>query len=601
MSCNKTLALLILLALVCLSCSRGAPQGTPRLAIIAFEDLSASPELNWAGRAMAGALAYNLAPSPEIQTVMVNSLSEALTSPASEILQGYYSVRQGRIRIVATLENLISAKTKSIFTVEGSESDGLLPLLNQLAKQISPAAQTFGTAKPDAFRAYAEALNARDAQAILSALQTAETSDPHFAAAFLFRAKVLLAEGQRDGALKELAAGRAANPNAIDSAEIDYLVSGLRGDRDGRMKAVEALAGLTPADTHWTRELAELRLAARQFRGAAQAYERLTQIAPDEPDTWNQLGYAYAYALDLANARRALEHYSGMLGTANWNALDSLGEVSFYLGDFGAAEKYFLQARQNNAGRAGDEMLKAAQARLMTGDLPGADQILDGYLRLARPAQRGLAEFEKVQWQFLTGRRKAGMAELARVIPSLDPEQQSLALSQLAVWKLETGSTDQLDQIIAKSEALAHSSRARSLSELCRYIVTGPAASSGSRVADAYAFLFARKFEQALPLLVEMYRQTNPAQDGQIRSLAAWAYVETHHVDAARELVATYPIPLASGDRIFASLAFPRFLQVRAVVLEKEGKSADARQSQDLFVKYSGDLPDVFERKPGNS
>ena len=601
MSFRRLRALIALqLALICVSCRSSGPKGPLRLAIVPFEDLGNSSSLNWAGRGIASALAYDLAPAPEVQTAFLDSISSVLASPATEMVQGYYSASEGRIRLVATLTDLEHASTRSTFAVEGNESAGLLPLLNQLARQISQSAREFGTRSPDAFRAYAEALNGKDPQAILASLDSAEKSDPHFSAVVLFRAKILLAEGKRDEALQALAAGRAASTNTIDSAEFDYLATGIRGDRAGRIKALESLTTLTPADPRWMRELADLQLSERRFTAAAQAFERLTQIDPDDPSIWNQLGYAYSYALDLANAKRALEHYNELLGGQNWNAFDSLGEVSFYFGDFAAAEKYFLQSRQNNAARAEEELLKAAQARLMTGDLPGADGILASSLQLAKPAQRKAAEFEKIQWDFLTGRRKSSIAQLDRLIPSFDPEQQSLALSQLAIWKLETGSNDQLDQIVAKSESLARGPRAKNLSELCRYILTRPQASSGSKAADAYAFLFARKFADALPLLTELYRGTSPSQDGQIRALTAWAYVETNHLKEARDLVATYPMPLASGDPVFASLVFPRFLQVRATVLEKDGNAAAAKQNQDLFVKYAGDLPDVLGGKPNS-
>jgi hypothetical protein len=106
--------------------------------------------------------------------------------------------------------------------------------------------------------------------------------------------------------------------------------------------------------------------------------------------------------------------------------------------------------------------------------------------------------------------------------------------------------------------------------------------------------LFARKYQEALPLLEAAYRETNPSADGQIRSLLAWDYVELGRVDDARKLLALYPIPLAAGDPLFASLVFPRFLYLRGVALEKEGKQAEAKQSRDLYLKYAGDVPDVF-------
>jgi hypothetical protein len=62
----------------------------------------------------------------------------------------------------------------------------------------------------------------------------------------------------------------------------------------------------------------------------------------------------------------------------------------------------------------------------------------------------------------------------------------------------------------------------------------------------------------------------------------------------ARKLVQLYPLPLSSGDPIFASLIFPRFLYLRGVVLENEGKRSKAKQSYELYLKYAGDVPDVF-------
>jgi hypothetical protein len=91
-----------------------------------------------------------------------------------------------------------------------------------------------------------------------------------------------------------------------------------------------------------------------------------------------------------------------------------------------------------------------------------------------------------------------------------------------------------------------------------------------------------------------LYRETNPSVDGQIRTLLAWADVETGRIEEARKLVQIYPLPLSAGDPVLASLIFPRFLYLRGVVLDGEGKKSKAKQSYDLFLRYSGDAPDVF-------
>ena len=151
----------------------------------------------------------------------------------------------------------------------------------------------------------------------------------------------------------------------------------------------------------------------------------------------------------------------------------------------------------------------------------------------------------------------------------------ALANGQLAVWKLEggdqKGAMDLLDQVVRSG-----SPRAEAISGNIRSAI------------DASAPLFEKKYREALPALQVRYAQTNPSADGQIRTLLAWAYVETGEMDKAAGLVGSYPLPLSDGDSLFASLAFPRFLAVRAAVLEQRGKKDEARQSRELFAKFGG-------------
>ena len=106
--------------------------------------------------------------------------------------------------------------------------------------------------------------------------------------------------------------------------------------------------------------------------------------------------------------------------------------------------------------------------------------------------------------------------------------------------------------------------------------------------------LFARKYAEAIAPLEGTYRESNPTADGQIRTMLAWAYVRTGKLAEARKLVEIYPLPLSSGDPVFASLIFPRFLLLKAMVLESEGKGAEAKRSRELFLKYAGDVPDIW-------
>jgi predicted Zn-dependent protease len=363
----------------------------------------------------------------------------------------------------------------------------------------------------------------------------------------------------------------------------------------GRLKGLETLARLTPADSQVSRELADFQVLQRKFQDAVRNYETVTRLDPDDAQAWNQLGYGYAYAQNLAGARRALEHYRQLLPPEEVNPLDSLGEVSFYLGDYAGAEQYFLQAQQKNPGEfGGGELIKAAQARLMLSDLPAADALYQRYLGLLQHSQGALAGYQQAQWEFLTGRRKAGIARLEKLAPTLEGEALALALSQLSIWKLETGDSAKAAEFAGQAVSNARSPRLRNLSAICRFLASKPAAPSGSPVADAYALLFEQKFTEAIPLLETLYRDTNPTSDAQVRTLLAWAYVETGRAPQAQQLLARTPIPLSSGEPLFADLIFPRYLYLRGVALEKEGKRVEAKQSYELYLKYAGDLPGIF-------
>ena len=274
---------------------------------------------------------------------------------------------------------------------------------------------------------------------------------------------------------------------------------------------------------------------------------------------------------------------------------DSLGEVSFYLGDYSSAERYFLQAHEKNPAEfAGGELIKAAQARLMMGDLPAADAVFQRYLGLLQHSQSNLAGYQQAQWEFLTGRRREAIARLEKLVTGVEGEAQALALCQLSIWKLETGDSKAAADLAAQAMASARSPRLRNLSSICRYLASTPASGSGLPAADAYARLLERKFAEAIPLLEANYRETNPTNDAQVRVLLAWAYVETGRWREAQHLLALSPIPLSSGEPLFASLIFPRYLYLRGATHQGEGKRTEAKQDYELYLKYAGDLPGIF-------
>jgi tetratricopeptide (TPR) repeat protein len=583
------------LAALLAGCTHQETPAPERLAVIPFENLSSDFDLDWMRSAIALAVVNDLSGAPHIYAQATDTVNGAYSIQASQVLEGYYYQRNGRLEVRATLEDAEKNKTVESLEASGPLAQGVLPLVNELAKKLSPAARAFDTAKEDAFQTYGKALSTTDRAEVLRGLEAAAEADPHFSQAYLDWARALQAGGDRAGALKAIEAGLAGQPDPISRAKLEYTAASMRGDLKARVSALESLQRLTPADWKVFVELAQLQVSQREFPQAIQNYQAAGRLNPSDASIWNELGYAEAYAQDLAAAKQALEQYQQLAPPGNANSLDSLGEVSFFLGDFAGAAKYFLEADQKNRAEfGGAELVKAAQARLLAGDLNEADGLFKKYTVLFQGAERGRAAFQLAQWEFLTGRRQAATAALEKMIPALDAEGKSQGWSQLSIWTLQSGNQKAAAELAGRAAAAAVSPRARSLSALCQLIANPQEKSSGSPLVDAYALVFARKFAQATPLLERLYRETTPTTDGQIRVLLAWAYVETNRVPEAEKVLGTYPLPLNSGEPMFASLVFPRYLFLRGMILERQGKRAEAKSAYELFLKYSGDVPEIF-------
>ena len=563
-------------------CARARTSAIERLAVMPIENLSSDAQLDWGSRAAAAVVVYDLAGAKNVFARPVSSLSDAQSMQASRLVEGYFFVRNGRIGIRATVEDLARKKAVESWEIEGATAAGFLPVANKLARRLSPDARRFGTSDENAFRFYGEALTARDSKSAHQALQQAAGADPGFAAPYVEEAKLFAGTGDREGARRVVEAGGNARLDSIDRADLKYVGASASGNATDRIQALEALMAATPTNANIFRELGEIRFGRREFQPAAMEYRVAAQLDPESPQIWNQLAYALAWAKDLKGAREALAEYE-KLAPGDVNVLDSQGEVSYMLGDFQSASEYFERAAAKNP----QEWLKAAEARLMLGDLKGADEFFLKHLGPKGGRNAG-PEYQMAQWEFLTGRRKAGMAHMEKLAAELKGDLQSLGLSQLAIWKLETGDRKAAGDLAKQAGEAAQSPLIQKMSAITGFIASGGTTSSGLKLVDADALLFARKYREALPLLQSAYAETNPSADGDIRTLLAWAYLETGAVDKAAGLVESTPLVLSFGEPQFTPPILPRYLYVRSAVLAQQGKKDEARKSQELYVKYAG-------------
>lgn len=538
-------------------CGQKQADGVERLAILPLENLTAEAQLNWASRAAAAAVAYDLAGSKNIFARQVDTPPDAQAMRASRVLAGYLLERNGKMEIHATLQDVARNKDVESIELDGPATEGVLPLANELARRLSGEARKFGTSNQSAFRFYGQALEASDAQSAQQALESATAADAGFAAAYIDEVKLQAERGDREGAERAAEAGRHARLDEIDRANLAYAAARVSGNASDRIKALESLAETTPADANVFRELGELRYARREFPRATVEYRVAAHLDPDAPETWNELAYALAFGKDLKGARAALAQYQS-LAPGDINVLDSEGEVSYMLGDFKAASDYFEKA----AAKSPAEWAKAAQARLMMGDLHSADAMFAKH-----PGMRAGLQLQMAQWKYLTGRREAGVVDMEKLAPNVNGDLQALAYGQLAMWRLAAGDRKAAGELAKQGMGHAQSAPARGICGAVEFLAGGGEKSSGSKMLDGYALMLSKKYRQAVPLLQAAYDETHPSNDWEVRALLAWAYEETGAKNRAAEVVNPYPLPLSSGDSLFVSVIFPQYLAVRSAVL----------------------------------
>ena len=594
----KALGLALLASVLVVSCSR-KDRGAQRVAILPFENL-ATPELDWMRRGFAEALRLQLAGAPQIEPVLISSLRDAPAVGASEILEGHFSLDGGRLRVEAVLEDAVRVRNLGTIGASGPAAD-MLPLAQSVALEIDPGSRPLPTSGPRAFEAYIAAIEARDAASADAGFDRAVGADPEFGAAYLAWIQSLIARGDGARAAQVLAAAKqkSAGFQPLERARLDLAASVLAGDRAAERRALVALTRADPADASTYSRLSEIDAAAHSYRDAAAFCQKESDREPASVLLLNQLGYLRAWAGDLDGAVGALERYRS-LRPAEANPSDSLGDVYYWFGRFAEAERAYREASAKDPSfEGGAEMYKIAWARLMRGDLKGADASFAEFLQARKNAGDSLVEYRQAQWEYLTGRHREAFARLDRFASSARPAEASLSYAQLAVWAVEDRDRQRAHGYAAKASApLPVAFLARFLAQpattpaewTARAAIAFPAPSQAGlrRLALAYALLSSGEFAAAVAPLQEIYDATQPSSPDWPAVPLAWALIEAGKYDRLPSLVSGNQAPNPASDGPLQSLVFPRVLYVRSVQAGKQGRSAEAAADLKLFSQYGG-------------
>jgi tetratricopeptide (TPR) repeat protein len=402
----------------------------------------------------------------------------------------------GNLRFECQVEDAAQHRMTASMSVDGDA----LTAIGTIALSIDEHAREFSSSSPEAIASWGR-----------HDFERAIFLDPDFGSAWVAWVESLASNPAKALEVAQRALARPKLRGPVEQAQLDVLSATIRQDPDGRRAALNVLAKLTPNDLNTLQALADAAMLGRQFNEAADALRRRAAIDPADGEPFNILGYAEGMAGNLDGARKAFAEYRAY---KEQNSFDSLGEVLFMNGKFADAEKSFTEAHEKDpAGAQGADLMKAAYAHWLTGDLPGADRIFGRYLQYRATQRDPVLAWREAVWMYATGRREAAI-EKVKGAPSVAPVQ-------LAVWN-------------------------------------GSAPGDGPLLATIRG-----QFSAALPALKTLYQRTPPPVDSTVRVFYAWALTETGAKDEARALLTRWPLPDDPANPLFESVVFPQFIELR--------------------------------------
>jgi tetratricopeptide (TPR) repeat protein len=636
----------VLVAVLFASCIR-QPGGAPpeRLAVLRLENLSGDASLGWAGRALSEIIAAELSGGKPrvISSATIHSLdrvlgvrpisapgisaesTQAMAAGATLLAYGDYTVRHGKLEVRLTIEDTRTSKAAKTIGVSFAANTGpagdVLGAGTALARQISNTTVPYGTRNPQALEAYMRALESSDVTVMEVGLGVAIAADPGFVPPYRLLAQIKAQRQDRAGAVTTLdqALARGNDLPELERARLELESAELTGNPDTRQSALAKLVKLDSGDPNTWRALGDSLMNRHQYRQAQEAYRKASDLEPEDVALLNSIGYAAGQSGDTDAAMSALRRYAALRPNEP-NPLDSMGDIQLAAGRLADAENFYLQTAgkdpnfQNNAA-----LMKAALARLLTGDPSGANNLAERYLAARVEAKDPIVDYRRAQWTWIGGRRKAAAQQMGAFALAKESgplrDIASRAYAELAIWSLETSDREGAARLAQKALSIAGPASAGN-ALVAKFLSQPPASSSEWEVRAeqqfpgaaqsaiknfslAYALLVNQQFQPAMLLLRQMWEGGSPTADEGLPAMLAWCYLETGRVKDAAPLLRSNPIPSVNGLTAYTGFYIPRLLYLRGLLAEKEGRARDARAYYDKFLALSGPDPLLWgeERK----
>jgi Flp pilus assembly protein TadD len=570
-----------LAALLLTGCKQTAsvPVQPTRVAVLRFENLSGNPAEDWQGRALSELLGRDLgsAQMPHVTSPVPGISSErlnALTAGATRLVIGYYTGSGDSLSATAYSEDPRTQKLTGPIKAVGS----LTTVVQTLAQQLNGSRPANSPQNLTALKEYALAQDSAGPTALVH-YDLSLKSDPTFAPAYLGLVRAAAAAQDLPRAQLALAdaMSHADKFTPQDRAYLQLSSADLSRDPSARLDALRALLATDQKNVQTLRELADAEMSARQPQPAEQHYRQLSTLLPNDANVRNLLAYAAMYAGDESGARAAAQEYRRLL-PQDPNAFDSAGDIELAFGHFAEAEKSYLASPVPRF-QDYSSTWKAARARLMSGDTPGASALFEKHRAALAGINPSAAAYRAAEWLYLTGHAATGVEAMSLAASqATQAELKSAAYTQAAIWAAVAH--DNANAAKWSDLALHPATNSTFVTAATARFLAQPPASPGEwkqraetnfkganaagvrNLALGYALLLSKQFPQAATVWKQLYESTT-VSDAAPAYLYGWALLETGHPRDAAPLLRLNPIPSAGFAPSFETLYVPAFFEWR--------------------------------------
>ena len=349
----------------------------------------------WLSGAVQIVLQTDLSTSHRFIPVLANDDSTAYLNAATDIVRATVTQRANNIYLQAAVIDSSTQKNREDIDLRGSDSAGIVPLLNALAKRIDSAASPFSTNNSVALQAFVQAAETSNVQDRANALSRAVAADPSFGLAYMALADVDAQTAPK--AIPPLLQAGASHQSGFTS--FDRL----------RFNALQARYSHVP-------------LVQQEA-----AFRAILQMAPNDVDALGAVGTFSFLRGDAADGTRYLQRALD-LNPGNANLKRALADGFFETRQFAQAEKLLVGMDNNIA-----VLPELAVCVLLQGDIARANTIADRFI--ASVSNADAKTLFRAVWLKLSGHATQAI-ELLTSSKFQQPEIQAIAYSELAVWQM---------------------------------------------------------------------------------------------------------------------------------------------------------------------